>query len=69
MNTQYLKEFIALAECGNFSDAAAQLYISQSSLSKHIRALEAEQKEAIRVENYERAAEIRDELKTLRGQA
>lgn len=42
MNTQYLKEFMALAECGNFSDAAAQLYISQSSLSKHIRALEAE---------------------------
>lgn len=34
-----------------------------------IRALEAEQKEAIRAENYERAAEIRDELRNLRGNA
>ncbi|MGN1347200.1 MAG: UvrB/UvrC motif-containing protein [Eubacteriales bacterium] len=34
-----------------------------------IRTLEAEQKEAIKAENYERAAEIRDELKNLRGNA
>ena len=33
---------------------------------RRIEALEAEQKEAIRNENYERAAEIRDELKKLR---
>lgn len=36
---------------------------------KHrIDALEAERKEAVQKENYERAAEIRDELKRLRGE-
>lgn len=36
---------------------------------KHrINALEAERKEAVNNENYERAAEIRDELKRLRGE-
>lgn len=33
---------------------------------EQIKSLEEEQKEAIRAENYERAAEIRDQLKTLR---
>lgn len=41
----------------------------KNELKNKIRTLEAEQKEAIRAENYERAAEIRDELKTLRGNA
>ncbi len=41
----------------------------KTELKNKIRALEAEQKEAIRTENYERAAEIRDELKSLRGNA
>lgn len=36
-------------------------------LRNKIEALEAEQQNAIRDENYERAAEIRDELKKLRG--
>ncbi len=34
---------------------------------KKIAALEQEQKEAIKNENYERAAELRDEIKNLRG--
>lgn len=41
----------------------------KKELRERIRALEAEQKEAIHAENYERAAEIRDELKSLRGDA
>lgn len=35
---------------------------------RKIEALEAEQKEAVKNENYERAAELRDELKKLRGE-
>ncbi len=40
MNTDYLREFVALAENGNYSQTAENLFISQSSLSKHIMALE-----------------------------
>ena len=42
MDTAYVKEFVMLAECLNFSEAAERLFISQSSLSKHIQALERE---------------------------
>ena len=42
MDTDYIKEFVMLAECLNFSEAAERLFISQSSLSKHIHALERE---------------------------
>jgi DNA-binding transcriptional LysR family regulator len=42
MDIKYLKEFIMLAEKGNFLEAADCLYISQSSLSKHIKKLEEE---------------------------
>ena len=42
MNTGYIKEFVMLAECLNFSEASERLFISQSSLSKHIQALERE---------------------------
>ena len=35
-----IQEFVVLAECLNFSEAASRLFISQSSLSKHIKALE-----------------------------
>ena len=42
MDTVYIKEFVMLAECLNFSEAAERLFISQSSLSKHIQALERE---------------------------
>lgn len=40
MDTEYIREFVMLAECLNFSEAAERLFISQSSLSKHIKALE-----------------------------
>lgn len=42
METGTIKEFVTLAECLNFSEAASRLFISQSSLSKHIKALERE---------------------------
>ncbi len=42
MDVEYIREFVMLAECGSFSEAAARLFISQSSLSKHIQSLERE---------------------------
>lgn len=42
MDIIYLKEFVVLAEIGNYMKAADALFISQSSLSKHIMALEKE---------------------------
>ncbi|MBQ6582575.1 MAG: LysR family transcriptional regulator [Mogibacterium sp.] len=47
METRYLKEFVTLAQHLSFSEAAAELYISQSSLSKHIKALEQELGESL----------------------
>lgn len=40
METRYLQEFLILLETLSFSEAANRLYISQSTLSKHIKALE-----------------------------
>jgi LysR family transcriptional regulator, transcription activator of glutamate synthase operon len=42
MEMDYLCEFALVAKLGSFSLAAEELYISQSSLSKHIMALEKE---------------------------
>lgn len=42
MNTEYLKEFLVLAETKNFWEASERLYLNQSTLSKHIKALETE---------------------------
>lgn len=42
MELNYLKEFVILAETGNYIEAAESLFISQSSLSKHIQSLEKE---------------------------
>lgn len=42
MEIQYVREFVALAKYGNYLIAAEELFISQSSLSKHILALERE---------------------------
>lgn len=42
MNIDYLKEFVVLADNSSFSGAAEVLFLSQSSLSKHIKALEQE---------------------------
>lgn len=40
MNLKYLEAFLALAKYKNYSEAAEELYISQSSLSKYIQKLE-----------------------------
>lgn len=42
MNINYFKEFVILAETKNYLEAAEILYISQSSLSKHIKSMENE---------------------------
>lgn len=42
MELGHLKEFIALAKTENYLEAAENLFISQSSLSKHIQSLERE---------------------------
>ncbi len=42
METNYLREFVVLAQTGNFLEAADILYSSQSTLSKHIKAIETE---------------------------
>ncbi|MGM9602090.1 MAG: LysR family transcriptional regulator [Faecousia sp.] len=42
MDIQILKEFCVVAKVLNYTDAAEELYISQSSLYKHIKSLEGE---------------------------
>jgi LysR family transcriptional regulator, transcription activator of glutamate synthase operon len=42
MEIKHLREFVVLAETGNFMEAADLLYISQSTLSKHIKNIEKE---------------------------
>lgn len=42
MNSDYLYEFVVLASTMNFSRAAEKLFITQSTLSRHIKELEAE---------------------------
>jgi len=42
MEINYLKEFVVLAQTGNFLEAADILYSSQSTLSKHIKKMETE---------------------------
>jgi len=42
METEYITEFIKIAELKSFSLAAEELLISQSSLSKHIKTLETQ---------------------------
>lgn len=42
METKYIKEFVALAETCNYHDTAENMYISPSSLSKHIARIEEE---------------------------
>ncbi len=41
MEINYLKEFVVLAQTGNFLEAADILYSSQSTLSKHIKSMES----------------------------
>ena len=42
MEIDYICEFAVLAETCSFSEAAEQLFISQSELSRHLRALETD---------------------------
>ncbi len=42
MEIQYLREFIKLAETENYAVAAEEMFVSQSSLFKHIKMLENE---------------------------
>lgn len=42
MNTTSLREFLTLAKTLSFSNAAKELFISQSVLTRHIRELEKE---------------------------
>jgi DNA-binding transcriptional LysR family regulator len=42
MEINYLREFVVLAQTGNFMEAADILYCSQSTLSKHIQNMESE---------------------------
>lgn len=42
MNLNYFKEFIVLAETRNYWEASERLFINQSTLSKHIKAMETE---------------------------
>lgn len=40
LELDYIREFVTLAETGNFQEAADLLFIAQSSLSRHIKNLE-----------------------------
>jgi len=42
MLIDYLKEFVVLAQIGNFQRAAEELYLSQPTLTRHIKLLESE---------------------------
>ena len=42
MNLNFFKEFLVLAETRNYWEAAERLFLNQSTLSKHIKAMEAE---------------------------
>lgn len=42
MDTEHIREFIVLAQIENYLAAAEELFISQPTLTKHIKALEAE---------------------------
>jgi len=42
MDTLYYREFIVLCDVLNYAEAADQLSLSESSLSRHIKAMESE---------------------------
>ncbi len=42
METKHIQDFLALAECGSSYDASAKLFVSQSTLVRHIQAFEEE---------------------------
>lgn len=42
MDIEWMREYVVLAQCLNFTEAANRLYITQPTLSKHISLIEAE---------------------------
>ena len=42
MELEQLRMFLAVAECGSFSEAAKRLFVSHSTTSRAVAALEAE---------------------------
>ena len=40
INLKQLEVFVTVAECGSFTEAGRKLYLSQSTISSHISALE-----------------------------
>ena len=42
MELKYIREFVSLAETSNYFETAERLFITTSSLSRHIKALEEE---------------------------
>ena len=40
MEIDYIREFVILADIGNYMEAADILFISQSTLSRHIKSIE-----------------------------
>ena len=42
MELEQLRTFLAVAECGSFSEAAKRLFVSHSTTSRAVAALEAE---------------------------
>ncbi len=51
MNLRQLDYFVRVAECGSFSKAAARLRIAQPALSRQVRGLEVELRQALLVRN------------------
>lgn len=47
MDFKQLRSFVAVADCGSFTRASEQLYISQPSVSAHVRQLEEELQERL----------------------
>ena len=47
MDFKQLRSFVAVADCGSFTQAAARLYTSQPTVSAHIRQLEEELHETL----------------------
>lgn len=47
MDFKQLRSFVAVADCGSFTQAAAKLYASQPTVSAHIRQLEEELHETL----------------------
>ena len=42
MDIDYIHEFVVLADTGNYMEAADKLFLTQSSLTRHIQKLEAD---------------------------